>query len=374
MSQDSDAGYGVAEIRDSQRTAAPDLPYRPAVPKSSCPPIGVIGCGGLSEQHRGAYRAAGFNVIALCDIDRARAEQRQGQFFPNATTYTEHRALLERDDIAVVDITTHPADRVPILHDALEAGKHVLSQKPFVLDLDLGEKLVALADRKGVKLAVNMNGRWAPHFAYMRQAIGQGLIGQVVGAHLSVHWNHNWIAGTDLENVKHIVLFDFGIHWFDIVTCFLGNRSARRVYASTARSAAQQIRPALLGQAVIEYDGAQASLAFDADAKFGPQDRTYIAGTTGTLVSVGPDLQDQQVTLYTSDGHASPPLEGKWFPTGFHGTMAELLCAIEENREPSNSARDNLRSLALCYAAVASAERNEPVVPGTVRRLPGVSD
>jgi hypothetical protein len=63
-------------------------------------------------------------------------------------------------------------------------------------------------------------------------------------------------------------------------------------------------------------------------------------------------------------------LEGSWFPDGFHGTMAELLTAIEEQREPANGARGNLHGLALCFAAVASAERHEPVVPGTVRTLP----
>jgi hypothetical protein len=74
--------------------------------------------------------------------------------------------------------------------------------------------------------------------------------------------------------------------------------------------------------------------------------------------------------LHTAAGQVLPDLEGCWFPDGFHGTMGELLCAIEENREPSNGARNNLRSLELCFAAVASAENRRPVVPGTVRKLP----
>jgi len=50
--------------------------------------------------------------------------------------------------------------------------------------------------------------------------------------------------------------------------------------------------------------------------------------------------------------------------------MGELLCSIEEDRTPSIDARDNLISLALCFAAVASSETHQPVVPGTIRRLP----
>ena len=74
--------------------------------------------------------------------------------------------------------------------------------------------------------------------------------------------------------------------------------------------------------------------------------------------------------LTTAEGIARPRLKGTWFPDGFHGTMAELLSAIAENREPTHSARNNLASLALCYAAVASAERGEAVKPGSVRQLP----
>ena len=68
-------------------------------------------------------------------------------------------------------------------------------------------------------------------------------------------------------------------------------------------------------------------------------------------------------------GVLSASLVGRWFPDGFRGTMGELLRAIEEDREPYNSARHNLESLALCFAAVASAETGKPVKPGTIKRL-----
>jgi hypothetical protein len=94
-------------------------------------------------------------------------------------------------------------------------------------------------------------------------------------------------------------------------------------------------------------------------------------GNHGAAHSEGPTTSHQRVELTTASGIASPRLKGAWFPDGFHGTMAELLSAIAEKREPTISARNNLASLALCFAAVASAERGEPVVPGSVRKLPG---
>lgn len=360
--------YGLAVQAATRAMKAPDLPYRPRDPKKYRPAIALIACGGITEQHLKAYRAAKYNVVALCDEDEAKADKRREEFYPRAKVYTDHRQVLKRDDVEVVDIATHPEQRLPILRAAIEAGKHVLSQKPFVIDLDEGKRLVDLAKKKNVKLAVNQNGRWAPHFSYIRHAIAAGLIGDVFAAHLAVHWNHNWIKGTHFENVRHIVLYDFAIHWFDILTTFI-DRPAKRVFATFARSPSQEARPALLAQAVVEYENAQATLSFDADVKFGQLDTTFIAGSKGTLTSTGPSLTEQSVTLHTERGHASPNLKGNWFPDGFHGTMAELLCAIEEDRQPSNSAQANLNSLALCFAAVESAETGKPQIPGKVRRI-----
>ncbi len=347
---------------------APKLPYEPRDPKKYRPNIGMIACGGITHSHLTAYRAAGYKVVALCDLIKERAEKRREEFFPKAEIYTDYRKVLERDDIEVVDIATHPQERVPLIRDALLAGKHVLSQKPFVLDLEVGRKLVDLAKKQKVKFAVNQNGRWSPNFSYIRHAIDAGLIGEVIGAHLSVHWDHNWVTGTPFERLKHVILYDFAIHWFDILTTFMGGTMAKRVFASTAFSPTQRCKRTMLGQVMLEYDKAQATLVFDADVKYGGQDRVYVGGTKGTLTSLahgGPP----KVTLFTPRGQATPELKGQWFPDGFHGTMGELLRSIEEKRQPSNSAENNLKSLAVCFAAIAAAETHQPRVPGKVRKL-----
>jgi predicted dehydrogenase len=370
---DDDEDYGLAEVVDLEETDAPDLPYRPSDPESYDPTIAMVGMGGISEQHCKAYADAGYDVVAMCSRSREDAVQRREEFYPEADVdvHTDYEDVLDRDDVDVVDLLPHPVDREPLVEDALTAGKHVLSQKPFVVDLDFGERMVDLADEQGVKLAVNQNGRWAPHWSYIRAAIDRDLIGRPHGVHFTVDWDHNWIAETEIDEIEHAVLYDFAVHWFDILRCFVA-REPRRVYASYERSPSQRADPPLLGQALVEFDEAQATLSFDADTKLGPEDRTYVAGTRGTIESEGPDLEEQTVTLYTEDGYATPDLEGAWFPDGFHGAMAELLSAVEADREPSNSARDNLHTLELCYAAVASAEDNEPKVPGAVRRMRGI--
>jgi len=349
---------------------APDLPYQPRRPRSYNPKIAIIGTGGIAPFHLRAYQKMGFDVVALCNRSPEKAEKLRDEFFPHARFVSHPEAIWNDDAIELVDILTHPNERVELIARALEAGKHVLSQKPFVTNLGVGEQLCDLADKCNRSLAVNQNGRFASHFSYIRQALGAGLIGDLVSTHFRVHWNHGWIEGTPFENIPAIILWDFAIHWFDLTAHLWGDQSATRVFATSARAPHQTIRPPMLSQALVEFPHGQGSLVFDALLPFGARDESYIGGTRGALSSEGPDLNNQQVTLYTGQGFARPRLEGDWFGTGFEGAMGELLCAVEDGRTPTNNARGNLKSLALSFAAVASSLEGVPKVPGEVRCLP----
>lgn len=369
MSTDTSETYGLSASTTQHPVAAPEIQYLPPSPRNYHPPIGLIGCGGITQHHMAAYKKAGFHLVAVCDINQERALQLRNKFYPKAHVYTDYTELLRRADIEVVDIATHPHQRVPILEAAIDARKHILSQKPFVLDLDIGERLIARANQNEVKLAVNQNARWAPHFSYMRQAIQAGVIGDVGSVTFTLNFDHAWIAGTEFEKVHHIILYDFAIHWFDIVLQFLPGKTAKQVFGAVSRAQGQTISPPLMASVIVEFEGALVSIFFNGLAPYGQSDRTMIVGTKGTLQSMGPNLSDQEVTLFNDLGVAKPPLQGAWFPDGFHGSMGELLCAIEENREPSNSAKNNLQSLALAFAAMASADNGVPIIPGTVRSI-----
>jgi predicted dehydrogenase len=348
--------------------AAPDLPYLPPGPRNYRPRIGLIGAGGIAAAHLDAYRSAGWEVAAICSRTRAKAEARANEFAPGAAVTDRYEEILADPGIDVVDITPHPADRLPIIEAALKAGKHVLSQKPFVLDLAEGERLVRLARERGLKLAVNQNGRWAPHLSWMREAVQAGLIGDVLSVHVSIHWNHGWIAGTPFEKIEDLILYDFGIHWFDFVNSIVGKK-AQSVFATAAFAKGQDAAAPLMAQVLVRMEGGQASLVFDGAAPHGPRDTTYIAGTKGSLVSEGPDLGAQTVTMTTAEGRTQPALQGTWFNDGFRGAMGALLAAIEDNAEPANGAAENLNSLAMAFAAIQSRRTGREVRIGEAARI-----
>lgn len=228
------------------------------------------------------------NVVAIASRTLSKATQRRDQFYPNAEVYDDYKKIFERDDIEVVDITPHPMDRLPILQEALQSKKHVLSQKPFVLDLNDGRMLLNMAKENKVKLAVNQNGRWAPHFSYMREAIRSGLIGRPLSIDFSLQWDQTWVAGNPgFESIKHMILFDFAIHWFDIAACFMEGQKPLSVYASTVTYNEQKFTPPALASCIIDYEQSQVRMAFNAHTILGEEDVTTIVGSKGTLRSRG---------------------------------------------------------------------------------------
>jgi predicted dehydrogenase len=346
--------------KQAAEVEAPDLPYRPPMPRDRRVPIALVGAGGISAAHLDAYARHGLNVVAICSRNLERARARGAAHFPNARATDDFDSVLRDPNVGVLDLTAHPDVRLDLMRRALNADKHVLSQKPFVESLDDGHVLVELAERRGLKLAVNQNGRWAPHLAYIREAARAGLIGAVTGVHVEIRWNHGWIAGTSFEAMDDLILWDFGVHWFDFLTSVIGDR-ARSVYATAVRAVGQTARPPLLAQALVVFDGGLASLVFDGATRYGARDSTSVVGANGVACSLGPDLGHQAVELYTEAGVARPQLTGAWFNDGFAGAMGELLCAIEDDREPLNSARGNLSSLKLCQAALRSVRTGAPV-------------
>src|SRR3954469_18055170 len=98
MSTSTEKQSNPPQLRGLPRVSAPALPYRPRDPKRYRPGIGLIGCGGISKWHLTAYRAAGYRVLALCDIAIERARERRDEFYPEAAATDNVEDLLARDD------------------------------------------------------------------------------------------------------------------------------------------------------------------------------------------------------------------------------------------------------------------------------------
>lgn len=214
--------------------------HRPSFPAAYRPGIGIVGCGGIVKlAHLPAYTAYGVDVVGVYDPSADATRDLQERFPVVGRVFESFDELLDDPRIEVVDVATHPAQRVELMQRALRAGKHVLSQKPFALDVGVARELVSEAERRGLRIAVNQNGRWAPAWRIATLLVEQGAIGEVCAVtHLYEH-DFDWTLGSWPDELEHFVINDFSAHWIDISRCWLDGKTPVSVRALEYRNPAQ---------------------------------------------------------------------------------------------------------------------------------------
>lgn len=339
-------------------SALAQIEYKPRFPTDYRPGIGIVGCGEIVKlAHLPAYNKYGLNVVGVYDI-RPEATQGVQEQFGVQQIFSSLEALLAHPDIEVIDIATFPEQRIPLMYKALEAGKHILAQKPLALDVGAAREITEEADQRGLKVAVNQNGRWAPAWRAATLLIQQGVIGDVLAVTHLYDMKFSWIPGTPFDELKHYAIYDFSMHSIDITRCWLEHKTPITVRARDYRTPNQPSEAKTPWGMWIEIaysDGSNAMIRGVGGAETS-QGRYpfWIHGTEGTIRS---SIRGQDSVELEKDGiFCRYELEGQWFPDGFGGAMGELLCAIAEDREPFNSARHNLLSLQLTLAACQSAD------------------
>lgn len=156
---------------------------------------GLIGCGSVSNQYLPQLTQSPFvQVVSLCDIRYERAK-RQGERFKVAHTYPNIDAMLAGEPFDFLVDTTDMQEHEKINRLALEAGKHVWSEKPIANSLDAGQKLLELALKKKVRLWGAPITVQSPQFAFMAKQLAAGKLGRVAAAHADYgHEGPNWAS------------------------------------------------------------------------------------------------------------------------------------------------------------------------------------
>jgi predicted dehydrogenase len=342
------------------------LDYRPAFPSGYAPGIAIVGCGGIAKDwHLPTYGRYGIDVVGVYDVSPEAARGICDTFPFVGRVFPSLDELLDDPRIDIVDIATGPEVRLDLIARAVEAGKHVLAQKPLALDLRAARAVVEDAERRGIKVAVNQNGRWSPPWRIATLLVEDGAIGDVIAITHVLDRPLPPLVGTHFEEVEHFTIFDFFVHWIDISRCWLDRKSVAGVRAHEYRPPNQPAGLATPVAAWVEIvceDGANALIRSIGDARTKqPSSPFWVHGTDGTIrgsVLLGSDFVELE-----RDGIASRfALDGAWYPDGFAGTLGELACAIAEDREPFNSARHNLLSLGITLAACRSADEGSRIV------------
>lgn len=350
----------LAEVADRIRVRIPDEHKRP---------IAVVGAGEIVDvAHLPAYRAHGLAVRGIFDIDPARARDVAARHeVPHV--YPSLDQVLADPAVEVVDIAVVPTEQPAIVRAALDAGKHLLCQKPLAVDLATAGQLAGAADAAGLRLAVNQQLRWDEGIAAARAMVDLGWIGEVNTVTFSVDVATDFSAWTWLVESDRLEIMYHSIHYLDAVRAIMGD--PLRVFATASRMPGQKPKGETQTTSALVFDGQKRALLHvnhnnlsgDPRAEFRINGtRGTIHGTLGLLYDYPhgrPDTLRLHSDVLPTDGWLCYPVTTRWFPDAFAGPMSGLLDWVATGREAPTAARDNLRTLALVHALYRSIDSGQ---------------
>jgi predicted dehydrogenase len=352
----------------------PNLDYLPKLPRDRSQPIGCIGSGFImADCHLVAYRQAGFNPVAIAsrDIGHARAVAIRHSI---GKVYVSYQELLADPEIQIVDVAVPPDVQLDVMREVVKHRDHirgVLAQKPLAANYDQAKQIVQLCEDAGIKLAVNQNMRYDQSVRAAKSLLQRKDLGEPVLATIDMRAIPHWMPWQERQG--WVTLRIMSIHHLDTFRYWFGDPV--RVFASvrpdprTLKKFAHEDGIALY---ILEYENGLRAASWD-DVWTGPalegaeQDigiRWRIEGTDGMARgTIGwpeypkptPSTLDFTTRLAPKQWF-QPRWQEVWFPDAFVGTMAQLLCAVEEGSEPEIGGRDNLHTMALveaCYRSVS---------------------
>jgi predicted dehydrogenase len=210
--------------------------------------VAIIGSGFMGAAHMDALRRVpGVNVVAVASIDAPRARELADQFgVPHVLE--DWRALLDRPDVHAVHNCTPNNLHYAVNKALIEAGKHVLSEKPLTMTSAESTDLVRLARERGVVTAINFNYRGYPLVQQARGMVQRGELGELflVHGHYLQDWllydtDYNWRLESAVSGASRAVA-DIGSHWCDLVQ-FVTGRPIVRVFAHLFRAHETRKKP-----------------------------------------------------------------------------------------------------------------------------------
>jgi len=264
-------------------------------------------------------------------------------------------------------ITTSLPSHAAVTRAALEAGLHVLIEKPFAPNLETARELVDLAAAKGLLLMVSQNYRFFPAPRAIASLVRENALGELF--QVSIDFRRYSHATPDRRGRHHYeeqpLLVDMSIHHYDLLRLIL-NREPDRIYCEAWNPSWTSFAGPSVAVASIDFGD-------------------VVVGYRGSWVSAGPatpwagdwrlEFEHGEVYWTNRDDDATHdkvlirPRGGKprsatlramqW--TGGWGTLAEFADCVQTGREPETSGRDNLGTIAMMDAAVQSSARREPV-------------
>lgn len=347
---------------------------------------GIIGAGFIGAVHAHAIRASGSVLTRVADHSPQAAEAAVGRLYAERAAASAED-LIFADDVDVVHICTPNHLHARLAQLAIEAGKHVICEKPLATTVEDARALAGAAGAANVVAAVPFIYRYYPTVREARARIAAGEAGSLWLLHgsylqdwLSSEKDSNWRVDPVLGGASR-AFADIGVHWCDLMEFTTGHRitrlSAKMITAFTERRVAErvttvgtedgatvlfetdrgasgslvvsQVSPGRKNRLWFSFDGSDASYVFDQELP----DSLWVGGRRqNSLVPRGPDTLGAAASAYARVPAGHP----QGYQDSFNAFVADAHAAIRgEKIDGLPSFSDGLRAAQLTSAVIESA-------------------
>ncbi|MDC9824881.1 Gfo/Idh/MocA family oxidoreductase [Devosia sp. ZB163] len=336
---------------------------RPSFPR----PIVIIGAGGIvTDAHLPAYRLANLPVAGVYDLDAERTRTVATQW--NTRGFESLDQAIATPD-AVFDLALPPGAHLDVL-PKLPDGAAVLLQKPMGRDLVEATAILELCRAKSLKAAVNFQLRFSPMMLAVADALARGWLGRLIDVEVHLNLVTPWHLFPFLVGMPRVEIAVHSIHYLDTLRALLGNPTGvhARTLGHPSTDLAQTRTSALFDFAPDQRVTFSINHNHDFGRRF--QDASFrFEGTDGAaMVKLGlllnyPEGESDELWITRKgDDWTQVPLQGRWFPHAFIGTMSNLQrYAAGEDAALISSVEDAWHTMALAEAAFESAAK--PATP-----------
>ena len=319
--------------------------------------IGIAGLGRLGKVHAQNIRSRipGAELTAACSIVPAELEYAQKELGVQAV-YSDYKEMLAKADIDAVAIVTTSSEHCWQIEAALDAGKHVFSEKPLGVDVAQCKQAEAAVERNPNQIfMLGFMRRYDKSYAYAKKKIEAGAIGTPYLVKATGIDPEALVDGAiRFAKTSGGIFLDMAIHDIDLCRWFL-NSEATEVYAMGSTFKHPEFKEAgddETGVAVYKFEnGAMGMIHVGRTAPHGYHVETEIVGTEGTIrISAVPEKNQAQ--LYVQGGVLTECVES--FPERFEEAylleMQEFVDCVLQGKQPGVSVYDGTKSTAVGYA------------------------
>jgi predicted dehydrogenase len=307
----------------------------------------LAGAGALGPfWARELVESADTELVGWVDLDVARVDAAAAELGVTVAAGTDLATMLREQQPDIVVNVTPPAVHHAVALAAFEHGAHVLTEKPLATSMVEAQEMIEAADRAERMLMVSQNRRYMPELQAFREEVAA--LGPLSSLTCEFHRNHRDAAAEFLFSFPQPLLLDMAIHLFDAARALTGT-DPLSVYCDSYSPPWSW------------YEGPAAAAAvfrMTRDLRFSfvgnwaaPRDETSWTGWWRAIGEGG---------IATWDGEEAKDGDPERF-LGLEGSLADFVAALRDGSVPQGEAHDNLKSLAMCHAAVESAALGAPV-------------